>query len=250
MNKIFFCLTLLMVIIMPLLGGCTQNNQDTTAIQAEGDMISKDFQVEDFTIINVDGFYNVAFQYSDEYLVTIEMSENLIDYVNVYVQRDTLEVKIDPGRDIGVEFGTTDSRPQITIYAPKITGVILSGSITTAEWDTIQSQSFFIEVSNFVDINFDLEVEELKINASGSSSIELSGIVEVADITLSEFSSILAFNMQMRNVQMKTSGSSSASIAVLESLDATVTDFSEIHYKGEPHVKRNVSGSASINSLE
>ena len=277
------------VLVACSLNPVTDNDSTTPITRAEGPIISERFEVEDFTGIKIDGFYDVVFRYADEHAIVLEMAENLFDYVDFGVQREILAIT--PRRGTAVEWGTI-GRPQITIYAPYIERVILDGgSLTATGWDTIVAESFtieasgfneidieleveqlhvnlsgsnnitlhgrtnvtenlFIEASGFNEINIELEVEQLHVNMSGSNDIELSGTANVADITLDGFGHFLAFNFLIQEAQIQTSGSSRVDIHVAENLDITAEGFSEVRYMGDPFITPNISDGASISRME
>jgi len=266
------------------LGGCGFVGNNITMIRPIGDVVIETFEVDDFTSFRVGGTFDVTFRYAEHHEVRIEMAENLFDYMEVTVSRGALRIGVRSG--VGIEFG--DHQPRVTIYAPYIDGVVLSGSTTATDWDAIIASSFSIELSGASGAILDVTAEELSVRGSGSSNIELSGTAPVIQINLSGASGllaelitgeldltasgssnielsgsanaaqiktsgashILAFNMQAEDVEIQASGSSKVEVAVSRNLDVTARGASIIYYYGEAAIAQSTSGSARVRSGE
>ena len=278
MKKIIVYLSLIGSVL--LFTGCGVLGGNGIMVQASGNVVMREFEMEDFTAFNIGGSYNVTFRYGDEHLVIIEMSENLFEHIEVTVSRDTLT--IETTRGIGINFG--NEQPHVTIYAPFIDHARLSGSASAIEWDPIVAPSFTLETSGSSDVMMAITTEELSVKASGSANIELSGSADVvdmnfsgstsviadlvigqlslaasgssvvdlvgvatsADMNLSGSNNILAFEMQMEEVSIQASGSATVEIAVSQTLDVTARESSRIRYIGNPVITQETSGSATI----
>jgi len=244
-----------------VLGGCELASSSTPIIRPDGDIITETFEVDDFTSFSVGGAFDVTFRYADHHEVRIEMAENLFDYIEVAVSRGALSIGTRSG--IGINFG--NHQPQVTIYAPYIEGVVLSGSTTTIDWDPISASSFSIAASGSsqivievfaeevdvaasgsTDITADFTTDELNITASGSSNIELNGSAGIVDLNLSGSNQISAFELQTEEVDLEASGSTQVEIAVSERLNVIARGSSRVQYVGNPVVTQETSGSATI----
>jgi len=248
-----------------VLTGCGVVNSNTTMVRPTGDVITEIFEVDDFTNFSIGGAFDVTFRYAEDHEIQIEMAENLFDYIEVSVSRGALSIRIRSG--VGINFG--NHQPQITIYAPFIDSVTLSGSTTATDWDTITASSFSIETSGSsqmvievsaeelniaasgsADITADLTTDELNITASGSSSIELAGVASIIDLNLSGSNTISAFELQAEEVEIQASGSTQVEIAVSEQLNVIARGSSRVQYIGNPVVTQETSGSATIGPRE
>jgi len=277
---------LLMVFVgsVLFLGGCGLSNRGIGMVRPTGDVTVETFEVDDFTSFRVGGTFDVTFRYADHHEVTIEMAENLFDYIEVTVSRGALSIGTRSG--VGIEFG--DHQPQVTIYAPVLESARLSGSATAMDWDAIIASNFSIELSGASDATLDvttealnvqgsgssnielsgvapmiqinlsgasdlfaeLITEELELTASGSSTIELTGSASVAYLDISGASDILASNLQTEVVDIEASGSTHVEMAVSEQLNVVARGSSRVQYLGHPAVTQEVSGSATIGPME
>ena len=84
---------LLVIGSMILLSGCNITNSGN-AINGTGSMVSRSFNVGDFTELEVGGgsSFTVIFRQSDDISVNVEMQENLFDFHEVSVNRDRLTI--------------------------------------------------------------------------------------------------------------------------------------------------------------
>jgi len=251
MKKKTFYIALLSMAIIALFSACafTTRAGNTEIIRGTGEIVSRTFEVNDFTGLNIGGFFTVIFNQSDEISVTVEMYENLFDYFDVSVRRDTLRiVRNRHYRGTGIEFGSY--RPRLYITAPYLTSINLSGSVTTEDWDAIETQSLSINISGFTQLSAPIDVDNLSINSSGSSTLELWGNASDVNINASGFTNIMATDLQTSDVSIQGSGSIRAEIAVSNSIDARLSGFADIRYIGDPTVTQRTSGSARVRRAE
>jgi len=234
--------------IIMLFSACVDARGNTPAVQGIGEMVSRSFQVEDFTELDIGGFFTVVFNQSDEIAVYVEMQENLFDYHDVSVRRGTLLIRPTRNNRVGIEFG--DYRPRVYIHAPYLTSINFSGSVRTENWDTIQTQALSVVTSGFVGFSAPLEVSNLSIDTSGSSTIELWGNATDVNITASGLVNIMASDLQTTDVAIDGSGSTRAELSASSSIDATLSGFANIRYIGNPTITQNISGSGSIRRME
>jgi len=233
MKKLIVFVIFLVAIVM-LLGGC-----GSVGHAATGPVVSRSFDVGDFTGVSIGGSREVIFRQRENSLVTIEMQESLFDILQVYVRGGTLHVYTD-----GSVFNP--GRQRVYIYAPQLEAASISGSARATDWDIISVENFSLTASGSTNVSIALDVQSLNVTASGSSSVELSGSADTVDITRSGSGTISAFGLQTRNATVGRSGSSNVNISVSDNLDATSSGSGRLQYRGNPSVAQTVSGSSSV----
>jgi len=207
---------------------------------ASGPVVSRDFEVGSFTGIDIGGSRDIIYRQSDNFLVVIEQQESLFDYQEVYVDGDILRVYLQGAvGNVGTQV--------VTIYAPTLASVSISGSATATNWDDISHGSFSLSASGSSQVSLRLDVGQLNVQSSGSSGITLSGSAEHAEITRGGSGRVLAFDMQMQNAAVQTSGSSRVEISVADNLELTTSGSSRVYYSGDPALSiLSSSGSSAI----
>ena len=221
--------------VVLLLSGCIN------AVRGSGSMESRDFDVEDFNALNIGGSYEVTWRQGDDIAVTVEMQENLFDFLRVSVQGDTLY--IDSSRNFNTSRG---NRPQIYIYTPYLEMVSFSGAVSANNWDRIVGESFSISGSGAAEVELELEVETLDIDLSGAGDINLSGSAYSADISASGAADISADDLQTSEATIGLSGAGSVDIAVADHLSVNLSGAGRVRYTGNPTVEQSVSGAGRV----
>ena len=123
MNRKKLILSLVLVGIVAVLMGCTQS------IRGTGEMVTRDFEIEDFNGLDIRGGYHVIWRESDHVGVTVEMQENLFEFLQVSVEEGTLYVASTRS------FRTSGrNSPRLYVYAPYVERVNFYGAVNVADW--------------------------------------------------------------------------------------------------------------------
>jgi len=247
MKKKNLFLGLLVLGAMVFLVGCHVEVSHVTgleglsSVRGTSDVVSRDFDVTDFTALNISGNYEVIWHQATDFSLTIEMQENLFEYVEVNVNRNTLEIRSTRS------FNTTKrNRPRIYIEAPSLDAVSFSGAITTNNWDSITGQSFSFESAGAVNITFDLQVESFEVSASGAGDFTFSGNSETVDITIAGASAISASDLQTRDTSISIAGAGNVDIAVTDDLTVNITGAGRVNYIGSPAIVSTILGPGRV----
>jgi len=215
------------------------------SVRGRGSLVSRDFNVGSFTTINISGGYEVVFTESNDTRVTVNMQENLFDYLNVNVSGSNLA--IDSSRSFNTGRNNT---PRIYIYAPTLHGMTIDGAVSTINWSTVRTDDFFIDASGAANVNLDLEVNSLTINAAGAANLNLSGRAVTSDISSAGAVNVSAFNLETERTIITVSGAGSAHVHASYTLEATINGVGSIRYTGNPEVTRNVFGLGTIRARD
>ena len=211
-------------------------------IKGVGEMVSRTVQVKDFTALDVGGSYLVNWRYSGSIAVTVEMQENLFEYLETSVKNGKLYI----GSSKSFNTSGANNRPRIYIESPNLESINLSGAASTGEWDKIKSESFSVITSGAANINISLDVGQLEILASGACNIVLDGNADTCKISASGACNVKAGEFQVREAKINASGACNVNISCSDNLDAGVSGASNVRYTGNPVVNQRVSGAGSI----
>jgi len=243
-KRIFVLISLLMGLVL-LLGGCISIGGGLNSVRGSGEMVSRDFQVDNFTAINVGGIFDVTYRQSQSFSVVIEMQENLFDHLDVSVRRSTLHIDTNRNFDVG-----RNNTPRLYIYAPYLDEAIFRGAVNAENWDTIRTHGLIITVSGAVSVDIPVDVDQLDVTVSGAGSLDISGRADNADITMSGAGSISALDLQIRDADILVSGVGSVEVAVSGNLYAVVSGVGSIRYAGSPAVTSRITGLGSISRID
>jgi len=221
MKKKLFIYSLLLTGVATVLSGCSFNI-NPQGVRGSGEIVSRDFEVEDYTAINISGVYEVVWQQSETASATIEMYENLFEYLEVSVQGNTLH--IDSDRAINVR--NNDTVPRIYLYSPSIEMVNFYGALNAENWDTVHAENFSMNVSGAANAELSLEVEVLDVDLSGAGNLDLTGNVDTANLVVS--------------------GAGNIEVDVSNYLNVELSGVGSVRYSGDPTISQRISGVGTI----
>jgi len=228
-------------LVIPFDGGGINAN----AVQGTGDRVSRDFNVANFTGIDITGAYVVVYRQSNTNAVTIDMQENLFDYLEVSVRNGVLH--IDSERPFRTNRNNT---PRIYIDAPYLETVTLAAAIDTENWDMITTQQLFVSISGAANVAIPMNVSELNVIISGAADFDLSGTATFANISVSGASDIDAVNLQTQDMTITIAGAGNVDVAVSDTLDVTIAGTGRVRYVGNPQVTQSIAGVGSVRRME
>tara|TARA_R110002072_G_scaffold302060_2_gene483624 strand:- start:48884 stop:49588 length:705 start_codon:yes stop_codon:yes gene_type:complete len=202
----------------------------------------KSFDITDFTEIDVSSAIEVELLQSDDYKVTLECNDNVVEVIDISKKEEILRVKVKGS------YAFTNVKIKVTIHAPAINRIESSGasSITIEDYE---AKNFELDFSGASEINAKLIVsEQLKVEASGASSIKLRG--KAKNVSL-DFSGASDFDSKKLIVSDKltaeSSGASSIKVTANGTLELDVSGASEVTYYGNGTIsKSDISGAGSV----
>ena len=243
------------ILILGLLTGCT------TKIKEEK-MGTKEYNLKDFTKIEVGGAFEVEIEQSDTFKVSVTAGD--FPYVRVEKSGDTLVIKRQ-----GIEwFAPFNGRPSAKVALPVLTGLDISGashgnfenfqsdnelSITLSgashvEAHGISAFNVDIKVSGASTLNGDIKAKkDVKLEVTGASKIDLAGAGNNAEMMVNGASKAELNGFPVQNAQLKISGASQVLINLNGKLDANVSGASTLLWSGSP-IMGNIqtSGAATL----
>ena len=143
------------------------------AVKGEGPVISKTFEdLKDFDEILINGHADISFTQSSTYEVTLRTQENILDYVDYYVDGTTLVLKTKDNRNIRAE------KYDLVIQAPALKRIEVNGA---ADFDIqnglVSDDDLRIQVNGAGDLTFNsVRCKDLSIQVNGAADVDLTGI--------------------------------------------------------------------------
>jgi hypothetical protein len=212
-------------------------------------MEAKNFDLKDFTRIEVGGAFEVNISQSDSYQVNVSADD--FPHVRVEKINDTLILKRQ-----GIEwFAPFHGQPMAVITLPALTGLNVSGA-SHGKFENFQSNNnltiMISGASHFEARNISVENLSVKIagasgligdiKAAGETNLEISGASKVeltgggtsviAKVSGASKTDISKYPVQ--NANLEISGASSGTINVNGKLDADVSGASKLLWLGTP----------------
>ncbi len=196
---------------------------------------------EEFTKITTSEGLEVYVTQADEFSISVEADENIIELIGTEISNNTL--KIHAIKNIG------NATKNVYVSLPEITSLkSSSGSFLKIE-NTIKNNDLVIDTSSGSTLKATIEVKNLELEASSGSNIKLSGTSKTSTIDASSGANIKASNLTTAICDAEASSGANVSILVSESLTADASSGGNISYSGNAKVSKNksVSGSVTFN---
>ena len=187
---------------------------------------TRQFNITDFSKVDVSGAFVVRFRKGDTYKVIADGREEDMSDMDVRVNGNTLEVKID--RRGGLFDWGNRKRVGLTITVPKINELKMSGASKASLAGFDKYDELTIDMSGACRTVFDGEVDKLNIELSGASNINLRGRARQVEADLGGASKLEAVNMHVDNASVDAGGASRADFGHVGSLDSKTSGASKV----------------------
>lgn len=192
----------------------------TSGVKGSGNIASETRDVGSFSGVDVSGIFQVEITAQKDFAIEIEADDNLLSLIKTEVRGGVLRIE--------TEKRVSTSNPlKIRISAPDIENIEASGA----------SRVSLANVKN----------DELRVDTSGASKINISGETVNLLIEVSGASSIDAENLKAENANVDACGASHVSVFATGELKSDASGASKIVYSGSPkNIEKKSSGASSV----
>lgn len=178
--------------------------------------------------------------------VKIEAEENVIPYIETYVENGVLKIGTKDGFWL-----STHRDVKIYVTAPSYTEISSSGSGDIVGQGVISStQKIVLRVSGSADIKAEVDAPEISASSSGSGDIELKGQTKTFKGDVTGSGNIHALDLKTEETSVKIVGSGDAEVFASVKLEIHVSGSGDIRYKGNAQVDSHIAGSGSVKKLD
>ncbi len=193
-----------------------------TSVVGSGHLQTQQENVTGFAIIDVSSGFRVQITRADAFSVRITADDNVLPYVQVTKNGETLSIGLTPGTSIQ----TTTLKAEITM--PDLSELRFSGGVTGTATGFESSHDFRTEMSGGSKLMAEGKAANLVVSCSGGSELDLS-------------------DFPVSNADVDLSGGSQATINLSGTLNANISGGSRLFYLGNPTLGNiNTSGGSSI----
>jgi hypothetical protein len=210
-------------------------------INGDGNVVTRSKEVGAFHSIDVSGAMAVRVRQGAAG-VQIQADQNLIEYVDVFTEGNTLVIKTRRG------YNLRPSRDMVVLVsAPEYQNIDLSGaSNVTGEGVLSGNRELFIKASGASEISLQVDLPKLGVDVSGSTSVVLRGQARDFHAEASGASSLKCFDLRTEVARVDLSGASDADVDVSKELTVDASGASNVSYRGNPRISQKVSGAGSV----
>jgi hypothetical protein len=190
-------------------------------ITGSGNIISREFDYTDFSVVDAGYGFNVKIVQDEDYSIVVSFDDNVLEYLEVSVSGDTLTVGLEPGsyRLLSLD---------VVISMPSLDGLMLSGGSNGDVSGFSSLQGISLGLSGGSEVIIVGSASDLVVDASGGSRVYLSEFI-------------------CGDAEINFSGGSNGSIYVTGTLDVNLSGGSQLTYYGNPELEDiSTSGGSTI----
>ena len=242
----------IMALALAALTGCTadgnnwfsQKNVDKgNIVKTDGEYVSREFNIKDFTGLNFGYNTEVTFIQSDSYKVEVKTTEKVFDYLQVKNKNGFLTMEF----PLSTPNKVKNEKVYLYVTAPVINNFDLSG-VTKLHAEGFKANKVDMDISGASEITVGkVECTQADIDCSGASKMNLAIQAQELDIDCSGASKMKA-NLQAKEVDLDLSGAVKGELDIVsDEVECDISGVSKISgsFKGK-RIDIECSGSGKI----
>ena len=229
------------LLALSTLSGCMMSGGPQ--VVGSGRPATQEYDLSGFTKVDVGSAFEVEIAAADDYAVAVTVDDNLVEYLEVLVDGDTLRIGLKPRLGLGLRNMTLRAR----IAMPNIEGIDLSGATRGRVSGFGRSELIEVDVSGASQLRGELSANEMRIEASGASRVELIGATGPLEAKASGASELRLQDLSSDDTRVEVSGASTIIVNATGALTGEASGASTVRYKGTPaSVNVESSGASTV----
>ena len=221
-----------------------------------GNLETEEYAFTNFTEVEIGSAFEFEIKQSKSYSIHVTVDDNVLDYVRVSQNGQTLKISLERGLRIGsvtlrIGLGIFPSLESVTLRAsvtmPQLCGLTASGASRGTVSGFSSTEDLDITVSGGSGVTGDITAGNVEFGISGASTIQLEGSANDIDANVSGGSHLNLDAFTVNNADVNFSGASSGTVNLNGKLDANLSGASTLWYIGEPmSTDINTSGASTV----
>ncbi|NTS43225.1 DUF2807 domain-containing protein [Flavisolibacter sp. BT320] len=214
-------------------------------VRGNGNIVNISRDLGSFNSIDAGGAVEVRVRQDGNHTVRIETDENLLEYLDVFKDGNTLVIQPKKGYNLQ----PSDDMVVVHVSAPEFRSIEVSGASKVIGENKINGNTLELGASGASEIEMDLAVSSLQVDLSGSSGLQLRGSTAKFEAEASGASTLKCLNLITDETSLDISGSTDAEITANKQLNIDASGASNVAYRGNPSISQNSSGASSVKKL-
>ncbi len=243
-NYIMNRIKITLIICTLVLIGSSCKKGGVFCYQPNGEVVTQERSHTDFSKISLGMAADLYITQGEEYAISVEASENLMEIIETKVSGSTLKIDIKKGKCIKNNYEV-----KVHVTLPALNRLSISGSGDVFVTKKLTTDELDLNISGSGSLSIDsLDANRLETNISGSGDLFITAIdtVETEKIDISGSGEIHTFNVPAKKVDIRVSGSGECEVYAIEELEVDISGSGNVTYKGNPIIDQRISGSGSI----
>jgi hypothetical protein len=206
-----------------------------------GNLETEEYAFTNFNEVEIGSAFEFEIKQSSSYSINITADDNVMDYVQVSQDGETLKIRL--RRFISI--GPVTLRASVTM--PQLHGLTASGASHGTVSAFSSTEDLDITVSGASRVTGNIIAGNVEFGISGASTIQLEGSANDIDANVSGASHLNLDDFTVNNADINFSGASSGTVNLNGRLDANLSGASTLWYIGEPtSTDINTSGGSTV----
>lgn len=220
-----------------LLAGC-----GTRTITGSGNVVTQEEDITGFDQVSISHSFETNISQGDTFSVVIRVDDNLVEYLQVVKQGNTLQIDFRPNTP-----NILRATMQAEITMPELAGLDVSGASHINITGFESARDLTVDLSGSSHLQGDVEAGDVAFDLSGSSEVVLTGSAQNVTIKASGSNEIDLTDFPVVDADVDLSGSSEVTVNLSGRLDVDASGSSNLYYLGSPTLgNMETSGSSSI----
>lgn len=228
----------LIAAVMTVCTGCVsvQLNNTGNSIKGEGPLVPREYNDLQFDSVEIQENMELIYRKGDSDQVTVEIQENLAQYLDVSVTDNRLIIKA--RKNVWFDYDEAAEQPKVYITKPELKKLYCSGIVTIKDADPIETDQLDLRLSGMCNINLEVHAKKVSTSISGTGDILLYGTADQIDFNISGMGTINASELAAATGRINIDGSGNINVNCSEKLDLDVNGMGNITYKGNPEITK------------
>ena len=211
-----------------------------------GPVVSRAFQVGNFTAIEAAGPFNVTVQTGAKPGVQARGNQKLIEKLVVEVDGDKLTIRPEKRNGWFGHWGVTHGKADIAITVPQLRAASLAGA-GGIKIDKVQGDSFEGNIAGSGDLDIQsLDVAKLKVAIAGAGSISGTGKARTADYGIAGSGDVNGENIVVEALKVGIAGSGNVRAHATQSAKVDIMGSGDVEIKGGAKCSVSKMGSGDV----
>ena len=228
-------------------------------VTGSGTLVTRRFEHSDFTRVQVDQAFQVTLTRGDAFSVSVSCDDNLVEYLRVELDGDTLRLGMDRSRTYA------NATLQAEVTMPSLRGLQADGASdvkaqgfssaddldlaasggSRIDLSDVSAGVVTIDVSGAGRLGGGLEAQALEGEASGAGIVSLRGSAVSARLEASGAAQLKLARLTLRDADLELSGGARGAVDVTGTLNVEASGGARLEYWGTPeHTNFLLSGGA------
>ena len=232
------------LIILVFASGCREISG--RRVRGSGNITTQTRSVSGFNNVDVSGAIDIYVRQDSVTSVKVEADDNLLEYIEVYVDNSTLVVHTENGTRL-----KPSNKIKVYISNPSYREFEVSGASSIQSENQITStETLRVGLSGASDGKMEFNAPRITVDLSGASNVTIRGKTKDFEGGASGASDIRCFDLLTENSDIELSGASGAEIYASVKLAGSVSGASHIKYKGNATTSVSSSGASGVNKVD